>query len=88
MKNKLFKVYAVKVNFPLKIRNTGLFAFGTETYDRWDTVAIFSTRKGAENCIGKGDFPFADEARGTRIDEWKIDYEIYWEEWNKLEAKK
>ena len=84
---KLIKVYAVKINFPLKIRNMGLFAFGTETYDQWNTVAIFSTRKKAENYIGKGAFPFADEARGSRIDEWRVDYDIYYKEWNELEAK-
>lgn len=86
MKNKLFKVYTVKVNYPRKIKSMRLFCYTERLEDFWD-ITIFSTRKKAEEYIGKGIFPFGDEARGSEIAEWKVDYEIFLQEWNKAEDK-
>ncbi len=60
-------------------------------------LAAFSTRELAEEYIsidGNLPFDFHEEdcsievlEDAIKIKEWKVDYQIYFEEWNKLEAK-
>jgi len=92
---ELFKVYAVQSKFIVHKPSRSMFG---ELFDQiyhidpniytWDTVAIFSQREEAEKYLKEGVFPFDDEIVDKRIADWKVDYELYWKEWNKLEEVK
>ena len=77
---KLTKVYAVEVNHLEKIETGSSLGFFSRSVnytlrDKWYTVSVFSTRKLAQRCIGRGEYPFSDTEYdgGTRIVEWEID---------------
>ena len=96
---KLTKVYAVVARYKIKSphRRYGilqLFLQPPRFYDKGPefeetsnmTLAVFSTKARAENYISSGeDIPWLDELKNCYIAEWRVDYEIYWEEWHKLE---
>ncbi len=93
---KLFKVYVVQGEYlmdnpiPQSIISkilTRLYGLDDKIH-MWDTVAVFSNHKKAKEFKNNGVFPFEDEVVGRRIQDWKVDYEIYWKEWNKLEESK
>jgi len=89
---KLFKVYAVQGKYLIyKLRRSVLeklldriYGIDPNIYE-WDTVAVFSSKKEAERFMNEGIFPFEDEVIDKRISDWKVDYELYWKEWNKRE---
>ena len=59
MKNKLFKVYAVEVNYPEKIETgIGIFHRNYTIRDRWEIVAVFSAKKYANKHIAKKEYFF------------------------------
>lgn len=94
MSKKLIKVYAVEgkyqIHKPYRSRAGKLFDL---IYDidpniySWDIVAVFSERKEAERFIKEDVFPYDDEVKGKRVNDWKVDYELYWKEWNKKEEE-
>ena len=92
--DKLFKVYAVEGKYPIYKPRRSMFG---ELSDRiygispniyaWETVAIFSSKKEAEKFIDEGVFPFDNEVKEKRVGDWRVDYELHWKEWNKLEEQ-
>jgi hypothetical protein len=94
--DKLFKVYAVVAKYAYSEKSKSFFDYlfkhilrikdEPQTFEM--TMAVFSQRKEAEKYIKEGNYPYAGEEIKIRIDDWKVDYELYWKEWNKLEDKK